>query len=297
VTGRLVLVATPIGNLSDLSPRAVDALARAQLICCEDTRRTGRLLQHAGVRGAKLAVANEHTERARIGDVLEILAAGGEVAVVTDAGTPGISDPGERLVLAALDAGFEVSVVPGPTAAITALVASGLPTARFAFEGFLPRAGRVRADRLSELATERRTIVVYEAPHRVQRTIADLATALGADRPVTVARELTKLHETVVRGTLGDVDVGAPRGEYVLVIAGARDESTAPDDDVIRRALRAERAAGASRRDAAAAVARRLGVPKRVAYDLAVSDHEPPPSGTVEAVTTATPHADVTERR
>lgn len=270
--GRMVLVATPIGNLGDLSPRAVEALVGATLICCEDTRRTGRLLQHAGLRDRRLAIANEHTERSRIGEVLEVLAAGGDVALVTDAGTPGISDPGERLVRAVLDAGYEVTTVPGPTALVSALVASGLPTGRFAFEGFLPRAGRARTDRLAELANERRTLVIYEAPHRVLRTLADLAAALGPDRPVVVARELTKLHETVVRGSLGDIELGTPRGEYVLVVAGAPDVLDAPDDDAIRAALRAERATGASTRDAASAVARRLGVPRRVAYDLALSE-------------------------
>ena len=223
VPGRLVVVGTPIGNLGDLSPRAIEALGAAALICCEDTRRTGRLLQHAGLRDRRLAITNEHTERARIGEVLEVLGGGGDVALVTDAGTPGISDPGERLVRAVLDAGHDVTTVPGPTALVSALVASGLPTGRFAFEGFLPRTGRARADRLAELATERRTLVIYEAPHRVLRTLADLAAALGAERPVVVARELTKLHETVVRGTLGDVELGTPRGEYVLVVAGAPD--------------------------------------------------------------------------
>jgi 16S rRNA (cytidine1402-2'-O)-methyltransferase len=285
VTGRLVLVGTPIGNLGDLAPRAVEALASAELICCEDTRRTGRLLQHAGVQGRRLAVCNEHTELARAVEVLDVLAGGRDVAVVTDAGTPGISDPGERLVRAVLDAGFEVTVVPGPTALTTALVASGLPTARFVFEGFLPRAGRARAARLADLAAERRTIVVYEAPHRVLRTLDDLAAELGGDRPVTVARELTKLHETIVRGTLGDVQLGEPRGEYVLVIAGAPERDAPVDEDAIRAAVRQGRAAGLSRRDAAADAAKRLGVPRRVAYDLAVSEPDVPPSSTVGRVT------------
>jgi 16S rRNA (cytidine1402-2'-O)-methyltransferase len=279
--GRLVLVATPIGNLGDLSPRAIEALRAAALICCEDTRRTGRLLQHAGVQAPRLAVCNEHTESARIAEVLATLGDGGDVAVVTDAGTPGISDPGERLVRAVIDAGFEVTTVPGPTALVTALVTSGLATSRFVFEGFLPRSGRARRDRLAELATERRTIVVYEAPHRIVRTVADLAAALGGDRPVAVARELTKLWETVVRGTLGTVDLGEPRGEYVLVIDGAPVSGAAPDDDAIRAALRVELAAGATTRDASGAVARRLGVPKRLAYDLAVTESRR--SGTIDS--------------
>jgi 16S rRNA (cytidine1402-2'-O)-methyltransferase len=267
----LVLVATPIGNLGDLSPRAVDALREAVLICAEDTRRTGRLLQHAGIVGARMAVTNEHTEAARVAEVIDVLDAGGDVAVVTDAGTPGISDPGERLVRAVLDAGHAVTTVPGPVAAIAALVASGLPTGRFVFEGFLPRAGRARRQRLEELATEPRTIVLYEAPHRLLRTVADLAGAWGADRPVTVSRELTKLYETTVRGTLGSIRLDEPRGEYVLVVAGAPAGDEAPDEDAIRAVLRDELAAGASTRDAAAAAARRLGVTKRVAYDLAVA--------------------------
>jgi 16S rRNA (cytidine1402-2'-O)-methyltransferase len=290
----LVLVATPIGNLADLSPRAVEALRSAALVCCEDTRRTGRLLQHAGVPAPRLAVCNEHTESARIGEVLAVLDEGKDVAVVTDAGTPGISDPGERMVRAVLDAGFGVTSVPGPTALVTALVTSGLATGRFVFEGFLPRSGPARRDRLAELANERRTMVVYEAPHRVVRTLADLAATLGPDRPVTVARELTKLWETVVRGTLGDVKLGEPRGEYVLVIAGAPDVSAPPDDDAIRAALRVELAAGITTRDAAIAVARRLGVPKRVVYDLAVTESRRAHRATVTA---STPTPDPTFER
>lgn len=272
MSGRLVLVATPIGNLGDLSPRAIETLRSAALICCEDTRRTGRLLQHAGLSGYRLAICNEHTEVTRVAEVLDVLGSGADVAVVTDAGTPGISDPGERLTRAVLDAGHSVSSVPGPAAAVTALVVSGLATSRFVFEGFLPRSGRGRRDRLGELAEERRTIVLYEAPHRMLTTMADLASVLGADRPVTVTRELTKLHETVVRGTLGTVELGTPRGEYVVVIAGAAPDDTPPDDDVIRAALRVERADGATTRDAATAVARRFRVPRRRAYGLAIAD-------------------------
>ena len=286
--GRLVLVGTPIGNLGDLSPRAIEALAGAGLVCCEDTRRTGRLLQHAGVTASRLAVCNEHTELARVREVLDVLGDGRDVAVVTDAGMPGISDPGERLVRAVLDAGYEVTAVPGPTAFVHALVTSGLAAGRFVFEGFLPRSGRARQARLAELAGETRTIVVYEAPHRVLRTLADLADALGGTRHVVVARELTKLHETVVHGTLGDVELGTPRGEYVLVVDGARPDDAPPDDDEIREALRTELAAGASRRDAAAAVARRLGIARRVAYDLAVNASAGPATTTVAGDTPRT---------
>jgi 16S rRNA (cytidine1402-2'-O)-methyltransferase len=265
----LHLIATPIGNLGDLAPRAVDVLRNVTLVCCEDTRRTGRLLQHAGVRAARLAVCNEHTELSRIADVLETLLDGDDVALVTDAGTPGISDPGERLVRATLDAGFRVSAVPGPVAAVTALVISGLPTSRYVFEGFLPRAGKERSSRLTDIATESRTVLIYEAPHRIQRTLHDLAAACGGERQVAIARELTKLYEEVTRGTLGTIDVGEPRGEYVIVLAGRSSDTEPPDDDTIRTALQAQLDAGATRRDAAAAVASQLGVPKRTAYALA----------------------------
>ena len=267
--GTLWLVATPIGNLGDLAPRAVEVLGSASLVCCEDTRRTGRLLQHAGIRVERLAVANEHTEYHRIAEVLSELDAGNDVAVVTDAGTPGISDPGERLVRAAIDAGHTVSAVPGPAAVITALVVSGLPTERYVFEGFLPRSGRERAERLAEIAAERRTVVLYESPHRIAATVRDLSEACGRDRPAAMCRELTKLYEEVQRGALGDIDVGEPRGEYVVVVGGAPDAGP-PDDDTIRAALRAEIAGGASKRDAVAAVATALGAPKKQVYALAI---------------------------
>lgn len=269
--GRLVLVATPIGNLGDLQPRAIEVLGAAALVCCEDTRRTGRLLQHAGVRAQRLAVTNDHTELARIGEVLDVLAAGGDVAVVTDAGTPGVSDPGERLVRAALDAGFEVTAVPGPAAAVMALTISGLPTSRFVFEGFLPRSGRERAERLAAIAAEPRTSVIYEAPHRIQRTLADLLAACGGDRPVAVCRELTKLFEEVVRGPLGEIAIGEPRGEYVIVLGGRPADTMTIDDDAIRNALRRELVAGNSKKDAVAAVSKQLGAPRKTVYALAVA--------------------------
>lgn len=279
--GALVLVATPIGNLGDLSPRAVEALRDADAICCEDTRRTGRLLDHAGIaRRMPLLVVNDHTEATRIGEVLQRLARGERVAVVTDAGMPGVSDPGERLVRATIAAGHPVAVVPGPSAAITALVASGLPTGRFAFEGFLPRKGSGRAERLEALRTERRTIVLYEAPHRLARTLADLAGVLGADRSAVLARELTKLHEELVRGPLGELvrwaEAAEPRGEFVVVVEGAPEAEEASDDEV-RAALRAALDRGLSTRDAAAEAADALGVSKRRAYALATTSSPPSP--------------------
>lgn len=272
--GALVLVATPIGNLNDLSPRAVEALRGADAICCEDSRRTGRLLAHAGVeRRAPLLVVNDHTESNRIGDVLARLARGERVAVVTDAGTPGISDPGERLVRAVVTAGHAVEIVPGPSAAIAALVASGLPTGRFVFEGFLPRKGSGRGERLEELRSERRTLVLYEAPHRLARTLHDLHAAFGGERRVSLARELTKLHEEIWRGSLADAVVWAdehePRGEFVIVVEGAPSAPDASDEDV-RDAVHAALERGLSPRDAATEVASALGVPKRRAYAAAV---------------------------
>jgi 16S rRNA (cytidine1402-2'-O)-methyltransferase len=269
----LVLVGTPIGNLSDLAPRAVQALAAADAICCEDTRRTGRLLKHAGVARPALIVVNDHTEVRAIARVLDRLDRGERVAVVSDAGMPGISDPGERLVRAAVDAGHPVEVVPGPSAAVTALVTSGLPTGRFAFEGFLPRKGSGRTSRLAELAAEPRTVVLYEAPHRVARTLADLAATCGAGRRVSIGRELTKLHEEHWRGTLAEAVAWAtasePRGELVLVVDGAP-PPPAVDAGRIEAALADELDDGASARDAAATVAQVFGVPKRRAYEMAV---------------------------
>lgn len=266
----LWLVATPIGNMGDLSPRAVETLATAELVCCEDTRRTGLLLQRAGVRARRLAVCNEHTETTCATEVVRVLDGGADVAVVSDAGSPGISDPGERLVATVLEHGHTVSVVPGPTAAIAALTISGLPTDRFVFEGFLPRKGRERTARLAEIARERRTTVVYEAPHRIVRTLGDLRDACHDDRTIVVTRELTKLHEETIHATLTDVDVGEPRGEYVLVLAGAPAPAGATDAEV-RDLLAAELADGATTRDAATTVAERTARRRREVYELALA--------------------------
>ena len=270
----LVLVATPIGNLGDLSPRAAAALATADCICCEDTRRTGRLLSLAGIerrRDVPLVRVDDHTEAAASARCSSGCARGERVVVVTDAGTPGIADPGERLVRAAAAAGFDVEVVPGPSAAVAALVASGLPTGRFVFEGFLPRRGSGRTERLRELRGERRTIVLYEAPHRLAATLADLVAVFGGERRVALGRELTKLHEEVRRSTLAEAAEWAasaePVGEFVVVVDGApsrrRRRATARWPTPCGPAL----ASGRSTRDAAAEVAAALGVSKRRAYD------------------------------
>lgn len=273
--GALVLVGTPIGNLGDLSPRAIDALRTADVIAAEDTRRTRALLSHAGIpAGGRLRAVHARNEAAAADRVVGEVRGGARVAVVTDAGMPGISDPGGLLVRACLDAGLPVEAVPGPSAALTALVLSGLPADRFVFEGFLPRKGASRSERLAAVAAERRTVVLYEAPHRLARTLADLAAACGPDRRVVVARELTKLHEELWRGTLAEAaawaDEREPPGEMVLVLAGAPAPGPPSDADVVA-ALEAELAAGSSARDAARAVAARLDVPRRRAYDLAVS--------------------------
>lgn len=279
MNGALVLVGTPIGNLGDLTPRAVEALRSVDAIACEDTRRTGRLLVHAGIEAPKLIRVDDHTEQRVTARIVRLVADGRRVAVVTDAGMPGISDPGERLVRAAVEAGLEVEVVPGPSAAVAALVVSGLGAARFCFEGFLPRRGGGRKERLGELAGERRTIVLHEAPHRLARTLADLAEALGADRRVVVARELTKLHEQVWRGTLVDAVAWAgdqPKGEMVIVVEGAPEPEAATDADILA-AVDRELGAGATRRDATTSVARALGVSRRRVYGLVV-DQRPPDS-------------------
>ena len=274
MTGQLWLVSTPIGNLGDLPPRAVSTLNACALICCEDTRHSGKLLKHAGVACVPLAVANEHTEDARVAQVLEVLDSDRDVALVTDAGTPGISDPGARLVRAAIEAGHRVSAVPGPAALVMGLVLSGFDTTRFVFEGFLPRSGKDRVARIADVAAERRTIVLYEAPHRVQRTVADLLAACGPDRQIALARELTKLHEETWRGTLigavAHLDEHTPRGEFVVVLEGASELAAATDDAIIS-ALRMALADGADRRTAIATVTASTGASKRRVYDLALT--------------------------
>lgn len=273
MTGRLILVGTPLGNASDLSPRAAQALRDADVVACEDTRHSRKLLAVAGIetRGRLLSL-HQHNEQARADELVERIRAGATVALVTDAGMPAVSDPGERVVRTVLDAGLRVDVVPGPSAVTTALAVSGLPTERFCFEGFLPRKGAERRDRLAELGAEPRTTVLYEAPHRLAATVADLVEACGPDRPVALARELTKLFEEVWRGTLAEaaahVEAVTPRGEYTIVVGGAPEPAPATEADVAATVDR-HLAAGLSRKDAAAAAARELGVPRRVAYEAA----------------------------
>ena len=272
MAGALVIVATPIGNLGDLTPRAVEELAKADAIACEDTRRTRKLLAHAGVKAPTLLTVNDQTESRQVRGVLGRLERGERVAVVTDAGTPGISDPGERLVAAAAAAGIDIEVVPGASAAISALVVSGLPTGRFVFEGFLPRRGSGRTERIDALRTEQRTAVLYEAPHRVRQTIGELAKAFGPLRRIAIVRELTKLHEEMWRGSLGGavehLAERDPRGEYVLVLGGAAPPAEPTSEDVTE-ALRLRLDAGEDKKTATAEVAKELRVPKRTVYEIA----------------------------
>ncbi len=232
MTATLYVVATPIGNLGDLSPRAQEALRAVAAICAEDTRHTRQLLAHFGIDTPLLAL-HEHNEKALADRLVARLAAGESLALVSDAGTPLISDPGFRLVRAARAAGLRVSPVPGACAAIAALSVAGLPSDRFVFEGFLPAKGAARRERLAVLAAETRTLVFYESAHRIEQALADLAAAFGGTRHVALARELTKLFETVLDGTLADLrarvqgDADQRRGEFVLIVEGAGDDADA----------------------------------------------------------------------
>lgn len=279
--GQLLVVGTPIGNLGDLSPRAKEALATADAIACEDTRRTGRLLMLSGIERRPLLIVNEHTELARADEVIQRVSQGETIALVSDAGMPAVSDPGQRLVSTVLDAGLRVAVVPGPTAAVSALVLSGLPSKRFVMEGFLARKGRERENELAAIAEQSRTTIVYESPKRVLKTLIDLAAACGSDRRAAIGRELTKLHETVERGTLAElvelVRSSEPRGEYVIVVEGQRQVRDDLTDQQLVDRIDAGLAAGQSRRDVVTSVVAETGVQKRRVYELAIS--RPTPEG------------------
>jgi 16S rRNA (cytidine1402-2'-O)-methyltransferase len=278
-SGLLVLVATPIGNLGDLSPRAQDVLAHADLVCCEDTRRTRALLSAMGIaaggaQGDRLLSLHEHNEASRVERVLACLASGGTVAVVSDAGTPGISDPGALLVARAIAAGEAVSVVPGPTSVVAALVVSGLPVDRFCMEGFLPRKGKERHQRVAAVMADQRTSVILEAPGRLAATLAELST-VDAARRMAVVRELTKVHEEVWRGTMAEAATFFAehqiRGEVVVVIGGAAPAEPASDeaiDEAVRQRLEAGLDHGP--RQIAEAVASELRVPRRKVYEAAL---------------------------
>jgi len=271
-----MIVATPIGNIGDLSPRAAAALGDADVVCCEDTRHTGQLLARLGIRAKQLLSVHSHNEKERVAEVLELLDSGRRVALVSDAGTPTVSDPGEQVIQAAIAAGHRVTSVPGPSAAVTALVVAGLGTARWRFEGFLPKRGAARAARMSEIAAAKHPSVIFESPRRLVPTLGDLAAYCGGDRRVAVCRELTKLFEETWRGTISEARDRASakpvRGEHVLVIGGAGDGLVMPTDEEIASAVASRMSAGASRSQAAADVAASLGVSKRVAYETSLVD-------------------------
>ncbi|MDQ1689628.1 MAG: rRNA (cytidine1402-2-O)-methyltransferase [Frankiaceae bacterium] len=272
-SGVLVLAGAPLGNPRDASPRLADELGRADVIAAEDTRRFARLRAALGVEvSARVVSYFEANEQARTDELLVQLAAGARVVLVTDAGMPSISDPGYRLVSAALAAGHAVTCAPGPSAVTTALALSGLAVDRFCFEGFLPRKAGERRRRLAELADEERTLVLFEAPHRTQAALADLAEAFGATRPAAVCRELTKTYEEVRRAPLGELVTWAEagvRGEVTIVVAGAEGGEYAGDVDLA--ALVADRVArGEPRKTAIGAVSAELGVPKKTVYAAVV---------------------------
>lgn len=273
-SGRLVLVGTPIGNLGDISPRALEVLTQAAVVACEDTRRTGRLLSHFGIASPTYVVVNEHTEGEATQRVLEHVQRGDVVVLVSDAGMPGVSDPGEFLVARAVESGIIIEVVPGPSAVLHALVVSGLTTSRFVFEGFVPRKGSSRTRRLREIAEEMRTVVLFEAPHRLERTLTDLAEVCGGARRIVLARELTKLHEEIWRGTLATAiqrcAESDPRGEYVLVLEGAPPAEEVTEQE-LRDALQEALKRGVSKRDASAEVAEHYGVARNRVYDLVIA--------------------------
>jgi 16S rRNA (cytidine1402-2'-O)-methyltransferase len=267
VTGTLFLVGTPIGNLGDISDRARATLASVDLVAAEDTRRSGRLLAHFGIQ-AKTVSLFEGNEQRRTEELLDALRSGSDVAVVTDAGMPAFSDPGFRLVRACVEEGIDVRVVPGPSAAVSALVVSGLPTDRFVFEGFLPRRAGQRKARLRELANDARTVVLYESPNRVARLLREVLEEIG-DRRAAVARELTKLHEEVLRGSVSEVlaRLGGEKikGEVVVVLEGATEQDEPDLQELVEQARELVRA-GMRKRDAAARVARRRGGTSNAIY-------------------------------
>ncbi len=271
-TGTLVLAGTPIGDAADASPALLRALLAADVIAAEDTRKFRGLTTRLGIEvTAKVVSFFDGNESGRVPGLIADLKAGRRVLVVTDAGMPSVSDPGYRLVAAAVEAGLPVTSVPGPSAVTTALAVSGLASDRFCFEGFLPRKGGERRSRLTELATEPRTMVFFEAPHRLDDFLADAATVLGADRPAAVCRELTKTYEEVRRGPLGDLAAWAAagvRGEITVVIAGAPARTASLAEAIEEVRARVER--GERFSEAATAVAELLGLPRRRVYDAAL---------------------------
>ncbi|RFU22777.1 16S rRNA (cytidine(1402)-2'-O)-methyltransferase [Geodermatophilus marinus] len=275
MTGRLVLGGAPLGQPGDVGPRLRSALATADVLAVEDTRRLHRLAADLEVTPAgRVVTFHESVERSRLPGLLDALRSGATVLLLTDAGMPSVSDPGYTLVRAAVEAGVEVTSVPGPSAVTTALAVSGLPVDRFCFEGFLPRKAGERRSRLVGLAGEPRTMVFFESPHRLADALADAGTAFGAERPAAVCRELTKTHEEVRRGSLGELAAWAAegvRGEITLVVGGAPARQVSASPAELAAEVAAEEAAGATRKDAIRAVVVRTGLPRRTVYDAVVA--------------------------
>jgi 16S rRNA (cytidine1402-2'-O)-methyltransferase len=278
MSGRLILCGTPIGNLGDLSRRAEDTLKEANVIACEDTRRTRKLLAHFGISPSELVVYNDANERRQGERLAERIANGSDVVLVSDAGMPGLSDPGFRLVRACLERGLPIEVVPGPSAVVTALAVSGLPPGRFVFEGFLPRKRSDRRRRLAELSAEERTLILFESPHRLEASMSDLLDAFG-DRACALARELTKLHEEVRRGSLSELLAGLreepARGEMVVVVQGAQPRPKEVPAAELAEQARTLMASGVERRTALATVARSRGVAKKKVFDALIEEGDP----------------------
>ncbi|HJS89121.1 MAG TPA: 16S rRNA (cytidine(1402)-2'-O)-methyltransferase [Steroidobacteraceae bacterium] len=279
--GRLQVIATPIGNIGDISARARQALERADAVAAEDTRHSGALLHALGIARPLLSL-HAHNEAQRVPEILARLAAGETVALVSDAGTPLLSDPGYELVRAAAEAGIEVEPIPGPSAITAALAIAGLPVSRFCFEGFLPARERERRAHLSSLAGEPRTLVFFEAPHRIATTLADLAAELGGERRAVVARELTKAHETIYRGSLAELarraerEENFARGEITVVVAGAARAASSVDAALLRRAVDLlSKELSPSR--AAAMAAQLTGATRSEAYALIQQRNSSPP--------------------
>jgi 16S rRNA (cytidine1402-2'-O)-methyltransferase len=273
--GRVLLAGAPLGRPEDGSVRLRAALASAPVIAAEDTRRLRRLCADLGVSpSGRILSFYDANEATRVPQLIEELHAGHDVLVVTDAGMPSVSDPGYRLVSAAVAAGIHVTTLPGPSAVTAALAVSGLPVDRFCFEGFLPRKGGERARALAALAVEPRTLVLFEAARRLPGTLAELAAAFGADRPAAVCRELTKTHEEIRRGALGELADWAANGvlgEITLVVGGAPERADAAEPGTLAGEVAAREAAGELRKEAIAAVARDRGLPKRVVFDAVVT--------------------------
>ena len=269
--GTLFLVPTPIGNLSDISPRCAQTLAQADFIACEDTRVSLRLLNHLGIR-KPLVSYHEHNKAESGPKLTARILAGESCALVTDAGSPAISDPGEDLVRLCTQAGIPVCAIPGPCALITALSISGLPTGRFCFEGFLSVNRKSRQEHLDMLRSERRTMIFYEAPHKLQNTLHDLAAVFGSGRRICLCRELTKIHEEALRMTLGEAEEfyqeTPPRGEFVLIVEGAQEAAEQPCtmEDAVSLVLE-QKAAGLSTKDAVRRIAEQTGLARNLLYD------------------------------